>query len=65
MLKTNVRQNPITHHKSPFANALIPGSLLLTPVLQENEGATGDVVENKRELPKSEAERPPGLVRLS
>ena len=29
MLKTNVRQDPITHHQSPFANALTPGSLLL------------------------------------
>ena len=28
MLKTKVRQNPITHHKSPFANALSPDSAL-------------------------------------
>jgi hypothetical protein len=35
MLKTKVRQNPIAHHKSPFANALAPGSLLLTPVFQK------------------------------
>jgi len=27
-LKTKVRQNPITHHKSPFANALTSGSRL-------------------------------------
>ena len=24
VLKTKVRQNPITHHQSPFANALAP-----------------------------------------
>ena len=35
MLKTKVRQNPITHHKSPIANALAPDSWLLTPALQK------------------------------
>ena len=35
MLKKKSRQNPITHHQSPFANALTPGSLLLTPALKK------------------------------
>ena len=35
MLKTKVRLNPITHHKSPFANPLTPDSLLLTPALKK------------------------------
>jgi len=42
MLKTKVRQNPITHHQSPFAHAVAPDSCT-----SRNEGATGDVIENK------------------
>ncbi len=42
MLKTKIRQNPITRHQSPFAHAVAPHSCT-----SRNEGATGDVVENK------------------
>ena len=44
MLETKARQNPISNHKSPFTNALTPVSSLLH---FKNEGATGDMYENK------------------
>ena len=47
MLKTKVRQNPITHHKSPFANARAPDSCLLASLLlSKNEGSSGYIYEN-------------------
>ena len=55
ILKTRVLQNPFDHHPPSFANSLSPDSRLL---LLSNEGATGDVDENKGERPKSEVRSP-------